>query len=144
MKKTFTVLSVTHTPMSPAKGAMTWYLSDELNHSRKVTAVTTLDKAGHVTAARAVYVREVPLVDGLMQHVEGDTFAIDFQSFNEEMGYLKRDVFADMQKLEQASKLSGRVNRVLLIIVMLLLGWLAWLTVQSLQDFALRQPQRID
>ncbi len=122
---------------------MTWFLSDELSHSRKVTAVTTLDKQGYVCNARPVYARETPLVDVLMQHQEGDTFSIDFQSFNEEMGYLKRDVFADMQKLEQASKLSSQVNRLLIVLVVLIVVWLGWLTVQSFYDFAQHQPQRV-
>ncbi len=143
MKKTFTVLSVTHTPVSPERGSMTWFLSDELHHSRKVNAVTTLDKQGHISHARPVYARETPLIEALMQHEEGDTFSIDFQSFNEEMGYLKRDVFADMQKLEQASKLSSQVNRFLVVLLVLVMTWLGWLTVQSFYNFAQHQPQRI-
>ena len=122
---------------------MTWFLSDELHHSRKVNAVTTLDKQGHISHARPVYARETPLIEALMQHDEGDTFSIDFQSFNEEMGYLKRDVFADMQKLEQASKLSSQVNRFLVVLLVLVMTWLGWLTVQSFYNFAQHQPQRI-
>ena len=143
MKKTFTVLSVTHTVVSPERGSMTWYLSDELSHSRKVTAVTQLNQAEQITAAKPVYNREKPLIDCLLYKQEGETFTIDFTSFNEEMGYLKREVFADMQTLEQAGKLSHRVNRILFWLVMLVICWLGWLTFDSFQDFALQQQPRL-
>lgn len=136
MKKTYTVLSVTHTKISPEKGSMIWQLRDKDGYERKVNAVTTLDKAGYVDSARPIYARETPLVDRLMLQVEGDEFTIDFSSFNEAMGYIKREVFEDMQKLEQASRLSSKINRLLLVATVLILCWLGWLTVESFAEFA--------
>lgn len=137
MKKNYTVLSVTHTKISEEKGSMIWTLLDrDVGSERKINAVTTLDAMGYIETVRPIYVRETPLVDRLMNQVEGDNFSIDFGPFNEAMGYVKREVYEDIKKLEQASKLSQRVNRILMVVTILIICWLVWLSIESFTDFA--------
>jgi hypothetical protein len=142
MKKTYTVLSITHTIISPGKGSIIWQLSDEQERPRKVNAVTSLDKQGLVDSARSIYAREAPLVAVLMQRTEGETFSIDFTPFNEANGYINREMYSNLQKCERLGCLARKVWRVLVVVGLLIVLWLGWTLYGSVAEFAHKQPTR--
>ena len=141
MKKTYTIQSVTHNAISPQKGSMVWQLLDaDDGRLRKVNGVTTLDNAGLVDSVRSIYAREIPLVDELLLHDSGDNFTIDFSEFNQQQGYVERDMYLDMQNCEQLSNLSRRTWRVIAVVVLLVVLWLSWMLNTSMTKFAEQQP----
>ncbi|MDQ5769590.1 hypothetical protein [Thiothrix subterranea] len=141
MKKTYTIQSVTHNAISPQKGSMVWQLLDaDDGRLRKVNGVTTLDNAGLVDSVRSIYAREIPLVDELLLHDSGDSFTIDFSEFNQQQGYVERDMYLDMQNCEQLSNLSRRTWRVIAVVVLLVVLWLSWMLNTSMTKFAEQQP----
>lgn len=141
MKKTYTIQSVTHNAISPQKGSMVWQLLDaDDGRLRKVNGVTTLDNTGLVDSVRSIYAREIPLVDELLLHDSGDSFTIDFSEFNQQQGYVERDMYLDMQNCEQLSNLSRRTWRVIAVVVLLVVLWLSWMLNTSMTKFAEQQP----
>lgn len=141
MKKTYTIQSVTHNAISPQKGSMVWQLLDaDDGRLRKVNGVTTLDNAGLVDSVRSIYAREIPLIDELLLHDTGDSFTIDFSEFNQQQGYVERDMYLDMQNCEQLSNLSRRTWRVIAVVVLLVVLWLSWMLNTSMTKFAEQQP----
>ncbi|UOG91058.1 MAG: hypothetical protein L3K52_12715 [Candidatus Thiothrix sulfatifontis] len=141
MKKTYTIQSVTHNAISPQRGSMVWQLLDaDDGRLRKVNGVTTLDNAGLVDSVRSIYAREIPLVDELLLHDTGDSFTIDFSEFNQQQGYVERDMYLDMQNCEQLSNLSRRTWRVIAVAVLLVVLWLSWMLNTSMTKFAEQQP----
>lgn len=140
MKKTYTILSVTHTAISPEKGSIGWSLRDELGRERKVNGITTLDKNSHIESARSIYAREAPLVDELLLHFEGDTFTIDFTAFNKAQGYINREIYADLQKYQRFSCLARRAGKALAVVGALAVLWLGWTFYTSVNEFAHQQP----
>ncbi len=141
MKKTYTIQSVTHNAISPQKGSMVWQLLDaDDGRLRKVNGLTTLDNAGLVDSVRSIYAREIPLVDELLLHDAGDSFTIDFSEFNQQQGYVERDMYLDMLNCEQLSNLSRRTWRVIAVVVLLVVLWLSWMLNTSMTKFAEQQP----
>jgi len=135
MKKTFTVQSVKNNSISNGKGALVWQLSDELDRPRKVTGVTTLDKQGRILSTRAVYERETPLVERLLQQNEGDTFSIDFGPINAALDYQKREVYTNMRKIQQIGRLGDWVTQLLWALIVLVSCWLIWVLFDSVSHF---------
>jgi len=120
---------------------MVWQLLDaDDGRLRKVNGVTTLDNAGLVDSVRSIYAREIPLVDELLLHDSGDSFTIDFSEFNQQQGYVERDMYLDMQNCEQLSNLSRRTWRVIAVVVLLVVLWLSWMLNTSMTKFAEQQP----
>lgn len=141
MKKTYTIQSVTHNAISPQKGSMVWQLLDaDDGRLRKVNGVTTLDNAGLVDSVRSIYARETPLVDELLLHDAGDSFTIDFSEFNQQQGYVERDMYLDMQNCAHLSTLSRRTWRVIAVLGLLVILWLSWMLNTSMTKFAEQQP----
>lgn len=141
MKKTYTIQSVTHNAISPQKGSMVWQLLDaDDGRLRKVNGVTSLDSTGFVDAVRPIYAREIPLIDELLRHNEGDTFSIDFSEFNQQQGYVEREIYLDMQSCEHFSTLSRRTWRVIAVVIVLIVLWLSWMLNTSMTKFAEQQP----
>jgi hypothetical protein len=141
MKKTYTIQSVSRNAISQEKGSIVWQLLDAADgRLRKVNGVTTLDKAGAIESVRSIYAREIPLVDELLLHNEGDTFTIDFSEFNQLQGYVEREMYLDMQHCERLSGLSRRTWRIVAVLTMLVVLWLGWMLNTSMTKFAQQQP----
>lgn len=140
MKKTFTIQQITHKVVSPQRGSLTWLLSDEHQQARKVNAITVLGRNQAIAEVRAVHVREMPLVDALLNQEEGETFALDFTAFNHDHGYAEREVYANLQTCEQLGKLGSSIWKVLATGGVLVCLWLAWLLYGSMTEFAKQQP----
>lgn len=140
MKKTYTILNVTHAAISPEKGSIGWSLRDELGRERKVNGITTLDKDNHIEAVRSIYSREAPLVEELLLHFEGDTFTIDFTAYNKAQGYINREIYADLQKCQHFSCMALRAGKALAVAGVLAVLWLGWTFYTSVHEFAHQQP----
>ncbi|MBU0654199.1 MAG: hypothetical protein KJ914_03600 [Gammaproteobacteria bacterium] len=142
MKKTYTIQTVNHTPISDEKGSIIWHLIEPDGRQRKVNGVTSIDKAGLIDSARSVYARETPLVESLLLHNEGETFSIDFTEFNKAQGYINREIYADMQRCQKFSCMVRKLGRVLAVAGILIVLWLGWTFYQSANQFAQKQPLR--
>lgn len=131
MKKTFTIHDITRKEISPGKGSMVWFLTDEKGLPRKVNAITDVDKDGVVHGVNAVYSRETPLVTTLMYRDVGDEFSIDFSSFNNSHHYTPRKPYKphhlDRPKLIQPK----HIWSILWLGVFILLGVVLYLISQD-------------
>lgn len=105
---------------------MSWVLLDEDGLERKVNSVTTLDGSGAIVAVRAIFNREIPLVDTLWQRNEGDTFTVDFAGFNSEHGYAQREIYNDMRKHERLAGLGKQTGWIFAALAVAGLLWLGW------------------
>lgn len=82
MIKTFTLHSIEHKEVSRGKGLITYHVVDENNAQRKVAGITTLDRKKNIKKIKAVYEREIPLVNALLDLPVGKRVRVDFREFN--------------------------------------------------------------
>lgn len=82
MKKTFTITDILFNGISRNKGTIEYYLLDELGNERKVTAMAQLGFRKKIKNIRALYQREIPLVEALTDAEIDQTITIDFTGFN--------------------------------------------------------------
>ena len=134
MKKTFIVRKYQHETIAEGRGVAVWELVDEVERPRKVTALTQLDATGVIENAKPVYHRETPLVEQLLNVCEGESFSIDFTSFNTAQQYAPRTTL-------QPAHATGDVLPLFLFRLMAMLGllslvWLGWSFVESVVTFA--------
>lgn len=80
--KTFTLKRIEHKIVSGKKGLLTYHLVDENNAPRKIASVTSLDRKKKIKDLRAIYSREVPLVNALTGLRPNQTVTVDFNDFN--------------------------------------------------------------
>ena len=134
MQKTFIVRKYQHEAIAVDRGVAVWELLDETERPRKVTALTQLDAAGVIENAKPVYHRETPLVEQLLNVCEGESFSIDFTSFNTAQQYAPRARL-------QSAKASGDVLPLFLFRLMAVMGllsalWMIWSFIESVATFA--------
>ena len=134
MKKTFIVRKYQHEAIAANRGVAVWELVDEAERPRKVTALTQLDDAGVIENAKPVYYRETPLVEQLLNVCEGESFSIDFTSFNTAQQYAPR---APMP----AVAINADVLPLFLLRLMALMGllsvlWMFWSFIEAVATFA--------
>lgn len=82
MIKTFTLKSIEHKEVSSGKGLITYHVVDENNVPRKAAGVTTLDRKKNIKHIKAVYEREIPLINALSELSVGKRVRVDFREFN--------------------------------------------------------------
>lgn len=126
MKKTFTVREMHHKEISPGKGSIVWLLADEAGLPRKVNAITDVAGDGVIEKMRPVYKRETPLVERLHYMNEGQTFIIDFSSYNQQENYAPREVYSHMRTLERVGNTATLINRSVMLGGLLVVLWLAY------------------
>jgi hypothetical protein len=97
MLKTFTLNAISHQQKTPESGLIYWNVTDENSRKRKITGITGLSQQGFIKTVTSQHRRELPLVEILSQHGEGDTFCIDFSLFNETFGYVPREIHPESQ-----------------------------------------------
>jgi len=133
MKKTFTIHDITRKEISPGKGSMVWFLTDEKGLPRKVNAITDVDNEGVVQAVHAVYSRETPLVTTLVYRDLGDEFSIDFSNFNSHHHYPPREPYKP-HRLDRHRRI--RAEAIWPILWLGVLALLAGILYLISQDFA--------
>ena len=84
MKKTFTVTDILFNEISRKKGTIEYYLTDELGDERKVTAMAHLGYGKKIKTVKALFQREIPLVEALETKEIDQTFTLDFTQFNKD------------------------------------------------------------
>ncbi|MCK5727418.1 MAG: hypothetical protein KAH22_11420 [Thiotrichaceae bacterium] len=82
MIKRFTLKKIEHKIISKKKGMLTYIVVDENNTQRTVASVTSLDRRGEIKSRKAVYKREIPLVDALTGLALNQSLTVDFSDFN--------------------------------------------------------------
>jgi hypothetical protein len=142
MKKTFTIHQISRSNVSEERGSMSWLLSDEDGYERKVNSITTLDRNGAIIAAKAIFGREVPLVEALWLRSEGETFDVDFTGFNETHGYTYREVYSDMRSHERLAGLGKQVGWLFTALLLAGVVWLGWAFYDSMNALKNQQPIR--
>jgi hypothetical protein len=134
MKKTFIVRKYQHEAIAANRGVAVWELTDEAERPRKVTALTHLDQAGVIENAKPVYHRETPLVEQLLNVCEGESFSIDFTSFNTAQQYAPR---ASLQLVSTHSDaLPLFLFRLMALTGLLSILWMFWNFIESVATFA--------
>ena len=134
MKKTFIVRKYQHEAIAANRGIAVWELIDEVERPRKVTALTQLDHAGAIENAKPVYHRETPLVEQLLNVCEGESFSVDFTSFNTAQQYAPR---ASLQSIATHSDaLPLFLFRLMALLGLLSVIWLIWSFIESVATFA--------
>ncbi len=118
---------------------MSWLVSDEDGRERKVSSITSLDKSGAIVAAKAIFSREIPLVEALWLRNEGETFDVDFTTFNETHGYVYREVYNDMCGHERLAGLGKQVGWIFAVLAIAGVVWLGWSLYDSM-DALKHQP----
>lgn len=102
MIKTFTLNNIQHQQETPETGLIVWHVIDEQKRKRRITGITTLSKQGFIRNVQSAHRREMPLVEILSQHTEGDTVTIDFSLFNQTFGYVPREIYPESQATSPA------------------------------------------
>lgn len=82
MHKSFTIKDAKFKAISKRKGAIYFYLIDEFNEKRTVSAIAKLNWDKKITSVEAVYKRETPLVEALAKASINDKIEVDFVGFN--------------------------------------------------------------
>lgn len=114
MIKTFTINSISHQQETPESGLIIWQMLDERSRTRRVKGCTELGRQGFIRNVQPSNDREMPLVEALTRHGEGETFEIDFTLFNQTFGHQPREVYPEPQPTAPASSgLKGYLRRLL-------------------------------
>ena len=137
MKKTFIVRKYQHEVIATDRGVAVWELVDEAERPRKVTALTQLDTTGIIENAKPIYHRETPLVEQLLNVCQGESFTIDFMSFNTAQQYAPR---LRLQPTSNAGN-TGDALPLFLFRLMAAMGllsvlWMFWSFIESVATFA--------
>ena len=86
MKKHYTVTNILFNEISrdffQTKGTLEYYLLDEVGNERKVITIAKIGRSKKIKTVRALYQREKPLVDVLVNAEIDQTLSIDFSAFN--------------------------------------------------------------
>lgn len=107
MIKIITINKLERIQIADQRAQFTWHITDEKSQLRKVHAHIDFTPNQDIEHYRAFYVREIPLVEALMQYKEGNTFRIDFTEFNKQHCYDKRPIYnAEQQESFSAADLS--------------------------------------
>ena len=89
MKKRYTVTNILFNEISSdflrAKGTLEYYLIDEEGNERKVITIAELGRGKKIKTVRALYQREKPLVDALVNVEIDQEVVIDFSKYNKHM-----------------------------------------------------------
>lgn len=80
--KIFRVEDILFTELSPRKGSIEYFLIDGVKGKRKVTGIAELSSNGKIKSVRAVYLREKPLLDVLVEADVGQRITVDFTEHN--------------------------------------------------------------
>lgn len=80
--KTYRVEDIVFTELSRNKGSIEYYLVDSIKNKRKVTGVAKLGFNRKIKSVHAVYHREKPLIDALVEADIGQRISVDFSEFN--------------------------------------------------------------
>ncbi len=97
--KTYRIEDIVFTELSPKKGAIEYFLIDSIKNKRKVTGIAKLGFNGRIKSVRAVYLREKPLIDTLVQSDVGERITVDFTEFNKKP--------RDQQQAKSSSVIKG-------------------------------------
>lgn len=90
MKKTFTVTDILFNEISRKKGTIEYYLIDEMGDERKVTAMAQLGYGKKIKTVKALFQREIPLVEALETKEIDQIFTLDFTQFNKDQRLNKK------------------------------------------------------
>ncbi len=86
MKKRYTITNILFNEISSdllhTKGTLEYYLIDEMGNERKVITMAELGRGKKIKTVRALYQREKPLVDTLVNIEIDQTLNIDFSQYN--------------------------------------------------------------
>ena len=137
MQKTFIVRKYQHEAIAVDRGVAVWELLDEAERPRKVTALTQLDAAGVIENAKPVYHRETPLVEQLLNVCQGESFTIDFTSFNTAQQYAPRLCLQTTGSVgNTGDMLPLFLFRVMAALGLLSVLWMFWSFIESVATFA--------
>jgi hypothetical protein len=137
MKKTFIVRQYQHEAIAADRGVAVWELIDEAERPRKVTALTQLDAAGIIENAKPIYHRETPLVEQLLNVCQGESFTIDFTSFNTAQQYAPRLCLQTTGSVgNTGDMLPLFLFRVMAALGLLSVVWMFWSFIESVATFA--------
>ena len=137
MKKTFIVRQYQHEAIAADRGVAVWELIDEAERPRKVTALTQLDAAGIIENAKPIYHRETPLVEQLLNVCQGESFTIDFTSFNTAQQYAPRLCLQTTGSVgNTGDMLPLFLFRVMAALGVLSVVWMFWSFIESVATFA--------
>lgn len=137
MKKTFIVRQYQHEAIAADRGVAVWELVDEAERPRKVTALTQLDAAGIIENAKPIYHRETPLVEQLLNVCQGESFTIDFTSFNTAQQYAPRLCLQTTGSVgNTGDMLPLFLFRVMAALGLLSVVWMFWSFIESVATFA--------
>ena len=137
MKKTFIVRQYQHEAIAADRGVAVWELIDEAERPSKVTALTQLDAAGIIENAKPIYHRETPLVEQLLNVCQGESFTIDFTSFNTAQQYAPRLCLQTTGSVgNTGDMLPLFLFRVMAALGLLSVVWMFWSFIESVATFA--------
>ena len=82
MLKTYTVKEKTHKVISDKKISIHYLLEDEGGEERKVVVIALLGMRQKIKSIKAIYQREIPLVEALAKASVNDEIRVEFSEFN--------------------------------------------------------------
>ncbi len=160
--KTYRIEDIVFTELSPKKGAIEYFLIDTLKKRRKVTGIAKLGFNGRIKSVKAVYLREKPLLDALVQADAGQQITVDFSEFNKtprtqqktggrlsetkrikpsrrrhgdiSASNINQAIYKDMQYNEKLKAFVPDLSKAGLWFVFLFLVWMAFMSVNELAD----------
>ena len=160
--KTYRIEDIVFTELSPKKGAIEYFLVDSLQKRRKVTGIAKLGFNGKIKSVKAVYLREKPLLDSLVQADAGEQIMVDFTEFNKipraqikTVGGLSaikkikaskrhqgdisatmmyQDIYRDLHYREKLKSFMPDLSKVGLWLVFLFMVWMAFMSVNVLAE----------
>lgn len=114
ISKTYRIEDIIFTELSPKKGSIEYFLVDTLGHKRKVTGIAKLGLNRKIKSVKAVFHREVPLIDALIKADVNQRISVDFSEFNEKYPRGCSKVSSSKTKKTPVKRVHGDISATML------------------------------
>ncbi len=104
--KIYRIEDIVFTELSRNKGSIEYYLVDSIKNKRKVTGIAKLGFNRKIKSVKAVYQREKPLIDALIDADVDQRISVDFTEFNK----ISRVSLKQMPSIQASTRANGEIT----------------------------------
>jgi len=104
--KIYRIEDIVFTELSRNKGSIEYHLIDSIKNKRKVTGIAKLGLNRKIKSVKAVYHREKPLIDALVEADVDQRISVDFTEFNK----ISRVRTKQMPNIKASTRANGEIS----------------------------------
>lgn len=156
--KIYRIEDIVFTELSRNKGSIEYHLIDSVKNKRKVTGIAKLGFNRKIKSVKAVYHREKPLIDALVEADIDQRISVDFTEFNKisrvstkqvpsisastrlqgdiSATMVYQEIYNDINYSNKIKNMLPDMSRVGVWVIFLFIIWMAFMAVNQLSKLA--------